>query len=160
MSKQDGVGSIGESFIQHVMQLPVDGTIKFKVTHLGEKYQLFDFMVNLLDEEMSMAGPFFLMQVKTHEVDSLNDPIDIDFSAEQVKAAKERNVPSYLVGVQTCGRLQKGYFIALDRKREKGIYSVPKRHDMDSETNMLGLYAEVNSFFSTSIKNQFESIFS
>lgn len=53
MSKQDGVGSIGESFIQHVMQVPVNVTIKFKVTHLGERYRLFDFMVNLLDEEMS-----------------------------------------------------------------------------------------------------------
>lgn len=159
MSKQDEIGRIGEAFIHHVLQQPVYGAARFKVTPLGEKYQLFDFMVNLLDDESSMAGHFFLLQVKTHEVQSLDDAIKIEFTAQEVMAAKERLVPCYLVGVQTFGRLQQGYFVALDRHREQGIYTVPKRHSMDSEENMQKLYEEVGFFFSTSVKNQFESIF-
>lgn len=160
MSEKDGVGRIGEAFVHYVLHQPICGSMKFKATNLGEKYQLFDFMVNLLDEEASMAGPFFLMQVKTHKVISFEDAIDVEFTAEQVMAAKERNVPSYLVGVQTCGREQRGYFVALDRRREKGIYSMPKRHDINSEQNMQKLYEEVNLFFSESIKDRFESVFS
>ncbi|WP_406227143.1 hypothetical protein ACI7YU_18870 [Pseudomonas siliginis] len=160
MSKNDEVGRIGEAFIQYVLQKPVFGSARFKVTPLGEKYQLFDFMVNLLDNKSSMSGPFFLLQVKTHEVASLSDAINIEFTAVEVMAAKERMVPSYLVGVQTCGRDQRGYFIALDRDREAGVYSVPKRHSMDSEPNMKSLYEEVGDFFASSVKNQFESMFS
>lgn len=160
MSQQDGVGGLGESFVQHILHQPVFDRIKFKVTFLGEKYQLFDFMVNLLDDNMSMAGPFFLIQVKTHQVASFDDAVEVVFTAEQVSAAKERNVPSYLVGVQTCGRRQKGYFVALDRRKITGVYSVPKRHDIESELNMQKLYKEVELFFSNSIKNQFQSMFS
>lgn len=119
----------------------------FKATHLGAKYELFDFMVNLLNDKGLPSGPFFLLQVKATEVDSFSDPVEVRFSRDEVMKAHLRKVPAYLLVVQVCGNRMKGYFIAIDKNRTHGFTTFQKNFEFKNDNNLKMLYNEIDDYF-------------
>lgn len=158
MSLSDSVGRLGESYVATALHMSVKGKYLFKVTPLGEKYEVFDFMVNLLDDARLPFGPFFMLQVKTKSSEALEASLNVSFTWEEVVASGERKVPAYLVGVEAIGRTQSGFFLAIDRRRTTGIYSVSRKFNLNDEEVLEQLYREVAEFFSM-VDNEFESIF-
>ncbi|WP_163002414.1 hypothetical protein [Pseudomonas viridiflava] len=141
------IGDIGEEYVSHTLHRVIGKDRLFRVTPLGAKYELFDFMVNIIDTNGGPTGHFFLLQVKAQAIDDFNEPLKVEFTKEEVQMVKLRKVPSYLVGVQVKGNRQRGYFIALDCSRTAGVYRVPKTHILKNDSNLLGLCAEVSNYF-------------
>lgn len=158
MSLNDSIGRLGESYVATALHMPVKGKFLFKVTPLGEKYEVFDFMVNLLDDTRLPFGPFFMLQVKTKSSALSEASLNVSFTLEEVVASGERKVPAYLAGVEAIGRKQSGFFLAIDRRRTTGIYSISRKFDLSDEDVLERLYREVAGFFSM-VDNEFESVF-
>ncbi|WP_397452039.1 hypothetical protein [Pseudomonas sp. NA-150] len=147
MRINDITGTIGEEYVSNTLHRVIGKDRLFRVTPLGAKYELFDFMVNIIGSDGAPTGHFFLLQVKAQAIDDFKKPLDIEFTKEEVQMVKLRKVPSYLVGVHIKGNQQRGYFIALDRNRNTGIYRVPKTHILKNDSNLLALRAEASNYF-------------
>jgi len=147
VSTNNIIGDIGEEYVSHTLHRVIGKDRLFRVTPLGAKYELFDFMVNIINPDGAPTGHFFLLQVKAQAVDDFNRPLKVEFTREEVQMVKLRKVPSYLVGVHVNGNRQRGYFIALDCNRDVGVYSVPKTYKLKNDNNLLMLCSEVSSYF-------------
>ncbi|MHC8337802.1 hypothetical protein [Pseudomonas sp. HLT2-19-2] len=147
MRVNDITGYIGEEYVSNTLHRVIGKDRIFRVTNLGAKYELFDFMVNIMAPDGSPTGHFFLLQVKAQAIEDFKESLDIEFTREEVQMVKLRKVPSYLVGVHVKGNRQRGYFIALDCNREAGVYRVPKTHKLKNDNNLLALSLEVSNYF-------------
>lgn len=147
MRDADAVGRMGEDYVPSALHRQISKKNLFKATHLGAKYELFDFMVNLLNDDGLPSGPFFLLQVKATEVNSFDDPVEVRFTREQVAMAHLRKVPAYLLGVQIRGNRMRGYFVSIDNDREKGYAAIPKTYEFKNDKNLKLLYNEINEHF-------------
>lgn len=143
----ESIGRMGEDYVPNTLHRQISKQNLFKVTHLGAKYELFDFMVNLLNSKGLPSGPFFLLQVKATEVKSFDDPIKTRFTHQEVAMAHLRKVPAYLLVVQICGNRMRGYFVAIDKDRTHGFETFPKKHVFKNDANLKKLYTEIREYF-------------
>jgi hypothetical protein len=88
------VGRFGEDVVSRLLHRRAGGRIRFTARHLGDKAQLLDFIVNLVDEFGKEHGPFFFLQVRTTEVVARQrQGIRANFSPLEVKFVQARKVP-------------------------------------------------------------------
>lgn len=149
MRDPEAVGRMGEDYVPSTMHRQIKKRNLFKATHLGAKYELFDFMINLLNDRGLPSGPFFLLQVKATEVKSFAEPIVARFSREEVLMAHLRKVPAYLLVVQVCGNRVKGHFVAIDKERQQGFTTFPKTYEFKNDKNLEILYNEIGEYFNS-----------
>ncbi len=121
----------------------------FRTAFLGEKWELIDFYVELLD--VPDAQPFFFVQVKT-------SASTIRAGANKFKIVMEKAdceglyripAPTYLVGVHEP--MQKAYILSIHDKPTKGVYSIPLKYELTPD-NLKILHQEVREFWKSSGK--------
>ncbi|OBS33020.1 hypothetical protein A9K81_20385 [Pseudomonas syringae pv. syringae] len=119
----------------------------FSVKFLGEKAKLLDFVVNLLDDNESEIGPFFMIQVKSTKRAKVAESIPAKFTAKEVLQAQNRKIPIYLASVaEINGRTREIFFLAVDSTRSKGVSVVPRLHNLDCDVTLKALYDEVKQY--------------
>lgn len=141
------LGRRGEDAVSSIFGRDVLGKPRFSTHFLGEKAELLDFVVNLVDEKEAEIGPFFMLQVKTTKGAHPGKSIDAPFSAAEVAKAVERKVPVYVVAVDAGPRDEKVYFLAVESTRKGGISTVPRLFNLDCEVTLEELYDEVFHYF-------------
>jgi hypothetical protein len=140
-------GAKGEMNVSLCLMRDINGKPLFSVRPLGEKAELLDFVVNLLDDKESEVGAFFMIQVKATKSAEAGKSIDVNFDADQVAKALNRKVPVYLMAVDMGGgRAREIYFVAVDNLREKGFRAVPRVHNLDCDITLRALYDEVVAY--------------
>lgn len=150
----DVTGARGEFSVGFSMMRDVNGKPLFFVRHLGEKANLLDFMVNLLDGDEQETGEFFMIQVKSTKAAKSTGSIPARFKAAEVSAAHSRKVPVYLVAVDDApGRNREIFFIAIDKNRHAGVSLVPKLHDLNCDVTLESLRDEVRAHHASKLDN-------
>lgn len=143
----NNLGRRGEDIVSVMLGREVLGKPRFTTHFLGEKAELFDFVVNLVDEDEAVIGPFFMLQVKATRGAEPGKSIDAKFTAAEVSKALERKVPVYVVAVDAGRRDEEAYFLAVDSSRQAGISNVPRLFNLNCEATLEELYDEVFHFF-------------
>ena len=127
----------------------INGRPLFDPNFLGDKAELTDCIVNLIDDKASVSGAYFLVQVKASKRANSRS-IPATFTAREVQRAIERKVPVYLVAVDsTADREDEVYILAIDSQTQFGVRSIPKTFKLNSVENLQALYDEVNQNYGT-----------
>ena len=161
MAATNSVGKLGEYVVGTWFGRRLNNKFRFSVAALGEKYELLDFTVDLLDDNEKPFGPHFTVQVKctSQEVPDAHG-IPAPYPKDAVDAAIKRKVPVYLVGVLLLDdESEEVYILAVDKtaaKTGKGIGSVPRRYSLKEPSVREAIYDEVCKYFD-SIEDEFES---
>lgn len=148
----DNVGALGEDIVAVLFGRKINGKFRFLPQRLGAKFELFDFIVQLLDETESPAGPYFFLQVKSTceagDVGSISAP----FTASEVQSAINRRAPVYLVGVRIPddNGLEDVYALAVDSTLSKGVSVVPRYFSLSKKEVRLEIFDEVMTNFAKS----------
>lgn len=153
MSTTNHLGNLGEDIVSLLFSRKIDNAYKFSPTFLGEKAQLLDFMVNLLDDTGSAYGPFFFVQVKTTETRlQPKRSIPARFSAQEVRVAQARKCPVYLVAVASIDDDSEAIFaIAVDASYTNGLAAVPQLFSLLSKEIRMQIYNEVHAYFTSAM---------
>ena len=145
MQSTNQIGGRGENAAQWCFLRPVHGHNGFEPTFLGEKAQLLDLRVALLNPEGKAFGPHFYVQAKTHQA-RRGRRFPARFTAEEVGRAKAGLVPVYVVGVELDGDTKENVWICgIDA--QASLPSIPKAHDLRAAATLIQLYDEVQSHF-------------
>ncbi|WP_296000175.1 hypothetical protein [Rugamonas sp.] len=154
MSTTNHLGNLGEDVVSLLFRRRIDKVYRFSVTFLGEKAQLLDFMVNLLDDNGSEYGPFFFLQVKTTAtIGAPGAGIPATFTAEEVRNARARKVPVYLVAVESGDDdAERIFAIAIDETLKGGVAVVPPIFSLADKATRMRIYDEVHAYFLSEAK--------
>lgn len=145
MPRTNPIGDRGENAAERCFVRPIDMHYGFETSFLGDKAQLLDFRVALLDSAGQVFGPHFYVQVKTHQV-RRGKAFPTRFSAEQVRRAKAGLTPTYLVGVELDGDTKENVWIC-GIGSQTVLPSIPKLHDLKERSTLIQLYGEVLTHF-------------
>lgn len=149
MHTKNHLGNLGEDVVSLLLSRKIENAYRFSTKFLGEKTQLLDFVVNLLDAKGSEYGPFFFMQVKTTESVTLGGSgIPARFSSAEVRAAQARKVPVYLVAVESLNDdAENVYVLGIDSSLSAGITVVPRLFSLKQHETRTTIYDEVHAYF-------------
>ncbi|NYE64141.1 hypothetical protein FHW58_005376 [Duganella sp. 1224] len=153
------LGNLGEDLVSLLFRRRIDNAYRFSTTFLGEKAQLLDFMVNLLDDSGSAYGPFFFLQVKaTNKPSPPGQLIPARFTSDEVKRALARRCPVYLVAVACVDDDSEEVFvIAVETTLTGGVAGVPRLFSLSETGTRLQIYKEVQTHFGSKMAS-FESL--
>ena len=154
MSKDsDFIGDTGESAMRTALLRTIKQSLfpgyprfLFKPIFLGEKAELFDFLVYLRDKNGDLTGAHFFVQVKSTEARIKTGQCPAPFSADAVKTALTFKVPSYLCAVK-IGAKSKVYVRGLSYTRKRGFAGVGTQHNLNDADVRVAIYDEVANFF-------------
>jgi hypothetical protein len=114
--------------------------------YLGEKGQLFDFLVELVDA--GEKTPYFFVQVKSTRKDltrTQSPPrLRVEVSEQDVRRMVVYPAPTYLVGVQESG--ERAFVISIHGAMREKISSITTAHELTGET-MRRLWEEARAFW-------------
>lgn len=149
MHAKNHLGNLGEDLVSLLLSRKIRNAYRFSTKFLGEKAQLLDFMVNLLDAKGFEYGPFFFMQVKTTESVAFGRyGIPARFSSAEVRAAQARKVPVYLVAVESLAdESENVYALGIDSGLARGIAVVPRLFSLKQEETRIAIFDEVHAYF-------------
>ncbi|MGF6153820.1 DUF4365 domain-containing protein [Pseudomonas fluorescens] len=153
------IGQEGESFVRSVLNQRVFGIRRFRTTFLGETAALFDFVVEMVDEAGKSHGQFCMLQVKSTERPDKGDGVPVSFSLREVKSARKRKIPTYLVGVQINDVANQGYLLAIDDNRNASYDIMPTKFNIEDPEVLAGLYNEVVDYHDNVLAGEFFSAF-
>lgn len=145
----DSVGALGEDVVGVLFGRKIEKKFRFLPQSLGAKFELFDFIVQLLDDTEHPYGPYFFLQVKSTCDCHDNASVSAPFSAEEVRRALGRRAPVYLVGVYIPedGEPEEVFALAVDSNLTKGISVVPRHFSLREKDVRMAIFAEVHSYF-------------
>ncbi len=152
-SKNDDLGARGEELVSSCLRTPSsahNNRIRFRPKFLGEKSELLDFLVLLVDEQSQAFGPHFFLQVKTTATTPKEDAKSIvtEFTAEEVSKALALKTPVYLVAVDASKPYSESiYVMGIGASRIKGISAIPKSLSLKDPAIRETLYEEVKDHF-------------
>jgi len=146
MAGRDDIGSRGEFvFCARIMAFCGRRRPYFRPYFLGEKAEVFDFFVELVD-----AGdrtPFFFVQVRsTQKGCTKKHPrrLKVGISATDVELFSLKPAPTYLVGIDEPA--DAGYIVGIVEGMNTTISSIPTTFPLDCTTLPL-LHQEVQQFW-------------
>lgn len=141
------IGGRGENAVCMCFVKPVATHNGFEPHFLGEKAQLLDFHIALLDSTGKAFGPHFFVQVKTSSVNP-NPTFKAKFSGACVKRAKAGLAPVYVVGVEIDGDKEKVWICGIES--QSTLNSIPKHYNLRNASTLKKIYGEVLNHFQTS----------
>jgi hypothetical protein len=152
-SENDDLGARGEDAISTCLRRPLSATQKpqFRPKRLGEKAELLDFVVFLVDDNGKQLGSHFFLQVKTtRDVDA--NSTAASFSADEVRRAQALKTPAYLAAVDASRPDKEAVCVlGIGTSRLKGYASIPKRLSLDDTKVRNALYDEVKAHFDSRV---------
>ena len=123
---------------------------QFRPIPLGDKAELFDFVVHLLGADNNILGAHFFVQVKTTQKPATVS-CNARFSKDEVSKAVTFRTPCYLVGVDASDPTTERIFIkGIDFDRTNGISTVSSAQSLDDDAVRDVLYQEVLTHFNAS----------
>lgn len=156
MSNQNNlVGELGESMTKTALIAEIVKKSNhqsypdflFKPYFLGEKADLFDFIVFLLDADAKPTGAYFYVQVKSTKNALKSKSCEAKYSKKEVTRALGFKCPSYVVGVKTNGSNDDVYIRGISSSLKSGIYTAPLKNKLFLDEIKVKLYDEVANFF-------------
>lgn len=158
MHTSNQLASMGEYAAALLFRRKIAGVHRFTATFLGEKAQLLDYLVNLLDANGHEYGPFFFLQVKTTAaIARPGRGIRAKFSAREVRLVQARKVPVYLAAVMSLSDGQEEiYVMGIDVAQRGGVSVVPRLFPLSDDGVRMAIYREVNAYFCSGLQ-AFES---
>jgi len=118
----------------------------FRPTYLGDNYQTFDYLVELVGSE----AHFFLVQVKStrqgYRRGRGTRRLRVNVDREDVQRMVASPIPAYLVGIDE--REETGYVLSMNEPRRAGLGGLPARHLLDCD-NLERLWQEVRNFWAS-----------
>lgn len=149
MPSTNSVGQRGEKAAETSLCRPSANTpeYQFRPIPLGDKAELFDFVVHLLDSDNNILGAHFFAQVKTTETPATVS-CNARFSKDEVAKAVTFKTPSYLIGVDASDPAAEKIFVkGIDYDRTKGISKVSCTQSLDNDRIRDSIYQEVLAHF-------------
>jgi Domain of unknown function (DUF4365) len=150
MEKADFIGGRGQA-IAHIRLASlcrVESNRPYFVPHfLGEKFETFDFLLELVDA--GQRTPFFFVQVKsTRKPLTRNQSpsrLRVELSKKDVLRMVAYPAPTYLVGIQEVE--ERAFIIAIHGTMSSAISSITTAHELTPDT-LRRLWEEVREFWS------------
>lgn len=119
----------------------------FRAIHLGDKYPIVDYIVDLLDARERTTG-FFYVQVKATDRDaSGRRRLPVRCDKLKYNALISLPIPTYLVGVNLFDDTL--FVRAACRSRTQRLTSMTKSHSLATDSVKVTLYKEVRSYWKT-----------
>jgi hypothetical protein len=141
-------GSRGEAiFLVKVMDFCGHSLPYFDAHFMGDKFPVFDYIVNVVEAENISA--IFFAQVKTSssKYETRADGksyLSVSLSREDLNAMYDYPGLAYLIGIDDV--LNKAYLMAVDSPAQHGFSAMPTSHELDCVT-LLQLRDEVVSYW-------------
>lgn len=149
MPATNSIGQRGEKAVETSFCRP-SGNVpeyQFRPIPLGDKAELFDFVVHLLDANDNILGAHFFVQVKTTET-AATVSCDARFTRDEVAKALSLKAPCYVIGVDASQRgTEKMYLRGISFDRTQGIAKVPLSQSLEDDAIRNTLYQEVLAHF-------------
>lgn len=138
MPLNNEIGELGEK----IFNLVISRDYKFRASHLGEKWPISDFYIELIGLKELY---FFIVQVKSTDR-GLNSKrkLKIEIPKDKLHKLNEYNCPTYIAGVDV--NTEKAYLMSINSKRRKSISSFSTKFELTS-TNRERLFKDVISFW-------------
>lgn len=140
----DQIGHAAEVVVELQLLRPVGrrfDRVLFRVTRLGEKYPLVDFLIDALGSNERVLGHCFVQVKGTAGASPTAPRLPIDVGAEQFNRLVRLPIPSYLVAVDVPA--EAAYLVAAHRARTAAVASVGRRFPLAAEAVKIDLYREV-----------------
>jgi Domain of unknown function (DUF4365) len=144
----NAIGDFGELLAATFLSRPVRGKYRrplFKPTHLGEKYPVVDFIVDVLDPTENSIGFFFVQVKSTSAACALSRTLRLDVELEKYNKLAAIPVPTFLIGVDTQN--ESAFMIAAPKAVLRTFSSITKKHDLADDDVRVGLYKEVAEYW-------------
>jgi hypothetical protein len=144
----NAVGDFGENLAATHLSRPVRGFYRrplFKPAHLGEKYPVVDFIVDVLDPNENSLGFFFVQVKSTRTANALSRRLALTIELDKFNKLARIPVPTFLIGVDTDS--EKVFVIAAVKPVLKGFSSITKKFDLTNDAVRIGLYKEVAGYW-------------
>lgn len=103
-SSTNSVGGFGENLAAVHLSRPVRANYQrplFRPAHLGEKYPVVDFIVDVLDPSENSIGFFFVQVKSTSKAKAKSRTLALDIELEKFNKLAGIPVPTFLIGVDT-----------------------------------------------------------
>lgn len=144
----NAIGDFGEILAQAHFSRPVRGAYQrplFRASHLGEKYPVVDFIVDILDPNENSLG-FFFVQVKATNAakpKAKNLPLQIELT--KYNRLAQIPAPTFIVGVDIDA--EEVYLVCAPKPAKKSISSICKKYDLKDDGIRVALYKEVKDYW-------------
>ena len=146
------LGALGEDLVSACLRRATgyQHRILFRPQHLGEKCELLDYLVFLIDDNGHAFGPHFFLQVKTTAVPHRTGTRSIatSFHADRVARTLDWKTPCYLAVVDaSIQRLENIYVVGLSSTSPRGVYRIPTSQSLNDPAIRKTLFDEVKAHF-------------
>jgi hypothetical protein len=154
----DQIGDFAEKTVRMEFARPLrDVRVLFRTVHLGEKYPVSDFLVEIVGPDAGSQG-FFFVQVKgTGRASPPPTRIPVTVSAEEFNRLVAVPAPTYVIGVDV--KSGDSYIVAAHRRRQARVSSITRGFPLRSDAVKLALYEEVADFWSANGRTLWQTRF-
>jgi hypothetical protein len=116
----------------------------FDPHHLGEKCAIFDFLVELVTEDMT--PPYFLVSARATKKGITKNSLKlrVGVKAKDVQAMVRCPIPAYLIGVDEPAA--EAYIVSMHGNLKRGISSIPTTYPLNAAT-LTDLWNEVRDYW-------------
>jgi len=143
----NSLGKLGEYTVGACFVMEVDGHHGFEVAFLGDKAQVLDFRISLIDADGKTFGSHFNLQVKARRAPPLDRPIQVGFTLAEVARASAMNVPLFVAVIEELPRRKTKVWIKAVVDPTVGVDSIQRKHSLNSNATLKKLYGEVMAHF-------------
>lgn len=144
----NAVGDFGEILAQAHFSRPVRGKYQrplFRASHLGEKYPVVDFIVDILDRDESSLGFFFVQVKATNAAKPKAKTLSLQIELPKYNRLARIPAPTFLVGVDI--NAEKVYLVGACKPEKKSFSSICKKFDLKDDDVRVALYKEVKEYW-------------
>ena len=153
----NNLGSRGESAVATCLLRPLgdSNTVQFRPFFLGEKAELLDFLVLLVNKDDQALGPHFFLQVKATAGNTNNgSSIKAIFTADEVARVQKWKAPTYIAAIDASKPDQESIYIrSIKSDRKKGISSVSTKSSLNDPALRQRIYKEIVKHFQSRVYN-------
>jgi hypothetical protein len=160
----NAIGDFGETLAQAHFSRPVRGAYRrplFRASHLGEKYPVVDFIVDILDANEDSLGFFFVQVKATKSAKSKAKTLALQIEKTKYNKLAQIPAPTFLVGVDIVA--EEVYLVCAPKPAKRAFSSICKKHDLKDDGVRVALYKEVRDYWKkhspalNQIKTQFKN---
>lgn len=144
----NAVGDFGEILAQAHFSRPVRGKYRrplFRASHLGEKYPVVDFIVDILDPNEDSLGFFFVQVKATNAAKPKAKTLAVKIELPKYNRLAQIPAPTFLVGVDVDA--EQVYLVCAARTEKKAFSSICKKFDLKDDNVRVALYNEVKEYW-------------
>ncbi len=144
----NSTGGLGEILAQLHFSRPLKTGAQlplFRASHLGEKYPVVDFIVDILDDDENSLGFFFVQVKATSAAKPKAKTLSLQIELPKYNRLAQIPAPTFLVGVDIDA--EKVYLVSAAKPEKKAFSSICKKFDLKDDDVRVALYKEVKKYW-------------